>query len=127
LSAQENAPQKECTKVTSSFKMMSEGTKINHKNLTMLVGILNDPARNKEERANARKALQEMNAKTADRANNSQYPEIFKEMRQAYIVNCGNFTEENNSTISGLIERSVDFNTILAKVLGDDLSQSKIK
>ncbi len=125
LGAQEAAPQKDCTKIMTSFKMMSEGTKINHKNLEMLVAIVKNPSKSAEEKRRAKKALEDMNQKTADRAQNSQYPAMYEDMKQAYIVNCGSFTQENNSTISGMIERSIDFNNILAKTLGDPLSLSK--
>ena len=127
LSAQETVVKKNCEKVTMSFKMMSESTKINHKNLVMLTGILADTSADKEKKARAQKALEDMNEKTADRAKNSQYPAMHNEMKQAYIVNCGIFTAENNETINGLVERSIEYNNILAKTLGDKLSISKIK
>ena len=127
LSAQDTTATKNCLKVTSSFKVMSDGTKINHENIMALTKMLNDSNVSKDKRDNARKELKDMNQKTADRALNSQYPAVYAEMKQAYIVNCGTFTSENNTTISGLIERSVDFNNIMAKALEDKLSISKVQ
>ena len=127
LNAEEVAAKKDCVKVTASFKMMSDGTKINHKNIVALSRILSNSDTGKEKKENTRKALKDMNQKTANRALNSQYPAMYEEMKQAYIVNCSSFTAENNATISGLIERSIDFNNIMAKTLGDSLSLSKIK
>ena len=127
LNAQEVVAKKDCAKVTASFKMMSEGTRINHKNITMYVKILDSISTKKEEKNRARKFIEDMNQKTRDRALNSQYPEMYEEMKKTYIVNCSSFTAENNATISGLIDRSVDFNNIMVKVLGDELSLSKVK
>jgi len=127
LSAQETVAKKDCAKVTAAFKMMSEGTKINHKNITMYAEVLDSASASKEEKNRARKLMEDMNQKTADRALNSQYPAMYEEMKEAYVVNCGSFTAENNGTISGLIERSIDFNNIMAKTLGDELSLSKVK
>ena len=127
LNAEEVAAKKDCVKVTTSFKMMSDATKINHKNIVALSRILSNSDTGKEKKENARKALEDMNQKTADRALNSQYPAMYAEMKQDYIVNCGSFTSENNKTIGGLIERSIDFNHIMAKTLGDNLSISKVK
>jgi hypothetical protein len=127
LGAQEAVAKKDCAKVTASFKMMSEGTKINHKNITMYAEVLDSASASKEEKNRARKLMEDMNQKTADRALNSQYPAMYEEMKEAYVVNCGSFTAENNGTISGLIERSIDFNNIMAKTLGDELSLSKVK
>ena len=127
LNAEGIAAKKDCVKVTASFTMMSDGTKINHKNIVALAKILSNSDTSKDKKENARKALEDMNQKTADRALNSQYPAMYDEMKQAYVVNCGSFTAENNGTISGLIERSIDFNNIMAKTLGDELSLSKVK
>ncbi len=127
LNAQEVVAKKDCAKVTASFKMMSEGTRINHKNITMYVKILDSISTKEEEKNRARKFIEDMNQKTRDRALNSQYPEMYEEMKKTYIVNCSSFTAENNATISGLIDRSVDFNNIMVKVLGDELSLSKVK
>ena len=127
LNAQEVVAKKDCAKVTASFKMMSEGTRINHKNITMYVKILDSISTKKEEKNRARKFIEDMNKKTRDRALNSQYPEMYEEMKKTYIVNCSSFTAENNATISGLIDRSIDFNNIMVKVLGDELSLSKVK
>ena len=127
LNAEEVTAKKDCVKVTASFKMMSDATKINHKNIVALSRILSNSDTGKEKKENARKALEDMNQKTADRALNSQYPAMYAEMKQGYMVNCGAFTSENNATIAGLIERSIDFNNIMAKTLGDKLSVSKVK
>jgi len=127
LDAQEVVVKKDCEKVTTSFKMMSDGTKINHKNIILLEKVLIDNSSTKEEKENAHKALNDMNKKTSDRALNSQYPSMYEEMKEAYIVNCGSFTAENNETIAGMVNRSIDFNNIMAKTIGDELSLSKIK
>jgi len=127
LNAESVAAKKDCVKVTASFTMMSDGTKINHKNIVALAKILSNSDTSKDKKENIRKVLKEMNQKTENRALNSQYPAMYEEMKQAYVVNCGNFTAENNGTISGLIERSIDFNNIMAKTLGDKLSLSKVK
>jgi len=127
LSAEEVVVKKDCVKVTASFKIMSDGTKINHKNIAMYAEVLDSASASKEEKNRTHKLLEDMNQKTADRALNSQYPAMYAEMKKAYIVNCGSFTVENNATISGLINRSIDFNNIMAKALDDELSLSKIK
>lgn len=93
----------------------------------MLKDILQDPSKSKEEKENALKALEDMNIKTASRAKNSEYNNVYREMKAVYIANCDSFTEENNETLNGMIKRSIQFNKIMAELLGDDLSISKTK
>jgi hypothetical protein len=127
LIAAPDAPHKDCPKVTNFFQIMDKSTLINHKNLMMLKDILQDPSKSKEEKENALKALEDMNIKTASRAKNSEYNNVYREMKAVYIANCDSFTEENNETLNGMIKRSIQFNKIMAELLGDDLSISKTK
>lgn len=126
LLAQDLNTSKECVALTKSIDLMSKATEINHKNIEMLVDIL---AHEKDDskKANAKKALQDMNEKTKTRSVNAKYPEIYKELKKSYEVNCGKFTTQNSATLDSMIDRSINFNNILAKELGDALSLSKIK
>jgi len=126
LSAENLADSKNCKILTQSIRMMSKGTEINHENITMLAEILQN-GNDKTKRQAARAALEEMNKKTKERQSDSEYPSFYLEIKKGFEVNCGIFTAENNATVNGMIERSIQFNHILAEVLGDKLSLSKAK
>ena len=106
---------------------MDKSTVINHKNLIMLKSILENPTKSKKEKENAHKALEDMNRQTANRAKNSDYTKMYSEMKATYIANCNAFTKENNATVTGMIERSIQFNNIMAGLLDDNLSKSKVE
>jgi len=127
LTAAPDAPHKDCPKVTSFFQLMDKSTVINHKNLLILKSILQDPSKSEMEKEQARKALEDMNRQTANRAKNSDYPKIYSEMKATYIANCDTFTKENNATLNGMIARSIQFNNTMAELLGDELSKSKVE
>jgi hypothetical protein len=83
-------------------------------------------AQDEKEKASARSVLENMNRKTANRAENSRLPGAYRELAEAYRVHCGTFTPEDNAILSGMIDRSRQYNEILAREVGDELSKSKL-
>jgi hypothetical protein len=128
LGAASAAPEESsaCRKVREGIGMISRATLVNHAMLLKAVELLHR-AQSEAEKAQARKVLESMNLRTADRAPNSELPGLSAELEEAYRVNCGVFGSEENRTLNGLVNRSRQYNVVLARELGDELSRSKVE
>ena len=120
------APSKHCQIVRQSVAAMSEGIRIHHAMLVKAVDLLHR-VQDEGEKISARSVLENMNRKSANRAENSKLSGASRELTEAYRIHCGTFTPEDNATLSGMIDRSRQYNEILARELGDELSRSKLE
>jgi hypothetical protein len=124
--AAEKAPSNNCEVVRQSVAAMAEGIRINYAMLVKAADLLHR-AQDEREKISARSVLENMNRKSANRAENSKLSGASRELTEAYRIHCGTFTPEDNATLSGMIERSRQYNEILARELGDELSRSKLE
>ncbi len=116
-----------CTLLTKQIENFRHATEINHKNIHHFQDILHNKNSTEADKKNARTALQILNKQTANRMPNSGYPALYEQFKQSFEVTCGIFSPENNASLITMIHNSMDFNTVLARELGDKFSVSRVQ
>ncbi len=115
-----------CLKLTKNMALMTRGTESNRKKIMELRKVI-QTATDIKAKTKATKELQAINQQTKTRMSNTQYPSMYDALKKSYEASCGTFSQESNATVTHAIENSILFNNIMAEVLGDALSLSKVK
>ena len=117
----------ECQKINDFLKQFDLSTQIYHQKITSFSQVLQSKRATQEEKKIALDSLKNLNATTANRQNNSQYPKTYELLKKSVEVSCGKFLKEQKHSLTTATQLSIEFNNILAKTLKDSLSISKIK
>ena len=117
----------ECQKINNFLKQLDISTQINHEKLITFSQIVQGRTETNEEKKSARIALEALNTTTSNRQKNSQYPKTYETLKQSVEVSCGDFSKKQKKNLTNSIQRSTEFNNILAKILEDSLAVSKTK
>ncbi len=117
----------ECQKINNFLKQLDISTQISHQKIISFSQVIQSKTTSSKEKKNALNALENLNTTTANRQNNSQYPKTYETLRQSVEVSCADFSKKQKKSLTNSIQRSIEFNNILAKILQDSLAVSKTK